>query len=158
MSQSVRVVFTRSWLPGSWLIRALTWSRWSHCALIVGDEVIEAAMGAGVRRRPLAGLIAASSAHSIVDLPVQDAAALIRAARSQIGKPYDWPAVAGLILRRNWQETDAWFCSELIAWAAAVTGQPFFRAEFTWRIYPRHLWMLPPMRECRHYPDMIPQG
>lgn len=145
MSQSIQVVFTRSWLPGSWLIRALTGSRWSHCALIVGDEVIEAAMGAGVRRRPLAELIAASSAHSIVDLPVQDAAAVIAAAESQIGQRYDWLGAFGVALRRCWHERDAWFCSELVAWSADKAGSPWFRRDRIWRVTPEHLWMLAPV-------------
>lgn len=147
MSQSVRVVFTRSLLPGSLLIRAITWSRWSHCALVVGDEVIESAMFAGVRRRPLAELIAASSAHSIVDLPVQDAAAVVAAAESQIGRSYDWAGALGLALRRGWQDRRAWFCSELVAWAADAAGSPWFRRNRIGRVTPEHLWMLAPFDE-----------
>jgi hypothetical protein len=144
MSQSVQVVFTRSWLPGSLLIRAVTWSRWSHCALVDGEEVIEAAMFGGVRRRPLAELLAANSAHRIEHLPVQDAAATIAAARSQLGKGYDWLGALGLALRGNWQNRQAWFCSELIAWAADHAGSPWFRRNRIRRVTPEHLWMLAP--------------
>lgn len=33
--------------------------------------------------------------------------------RSQIGKPYDSWAIAGLVLGRDWREADSWFCSEI---------------------------------------------
>lgn len=143
--QTVRILFTRSWLPGSWLIRAITWSRWSHCALVVGDEVIESAMFAGVRRRPLVDLIEGSSAYSIVELPVRDADAVIRAAESQIGRRYDWAGVFGLALRGGWQDRRAWFCSELVAWAADAAGSPWFRRNRIGRVTPEHLWMLAPV-------------
>jgi len=40
--------------------------------------------------------------------------------RSQLGRPYDFEAIAALAVaplvgERNWQEPDSWFCSELIA-------------------------------------------
>ncbi|SHG92531.1 hypothetical protein [Bradyrhizobium erythrophlei] len=35
--------------------------------------------------------------------------------RSQIDKPYDFKAIAGIALERDWQSTNAWFCSELQA-------------------------------------------
>lgn len=34
---------------------------------------------------------------------------------AQIGKPYDISAIEAFVVGRNWQEEDAWFCSELIA-------------------------------------------
>ena len=43
---------------------------------------------------------------------------MIAAVRSQIGKPYDKTGALGLGLHRDWQEDDAWWCSELIPWAA----------------------------------------
>lgn len=39
---------------------------------------------------------------------------------SQIGKPYDYLALAGLILGRDWRSEKSWFCSELIAFALEV--------------------------------------
>ena len=39
--------------------------------------------------------------------------------RSQINKPYDTKAIAGIVLQRNWREPDSWFCSELVAAALA---------------------------------------
>ena len=39
----------------------------------------------------------------------------MRIAYSQLGKDYDTWALVGNMFRRNWQQTDKWFCSELIA-------------------------------------------
>lgn len=137
---AVRVVFTRRHTLGSVLLRAALWSAWSHCALIDGDEIIEAAAGSGVRARPLAELIAESSEWEIIEIPVRNPAAVIAAARSQIGKPYDWRGVIGIGFRRRWQDEDAWFCSELVAYAFEAAGDLLFRAK-RWRIRPPDLYI-----------------
>ena len=112
----MRVLFCTSKLPGAVLIRAVTWSQWSHVAL----------------------------AHVIVDLPCDFREFVIEAARSQVGKPYDPTALFGLLMHRDWQEEDRWFCSELVAWAFAQGGSPLFRAEALHRVTPQLLWMLAP--------------
>lgn len=137
---AVRVVFTRRHTLGSVLLRAALWSAWSHCALIDGDEVIEAAVGAGVRERPLAELLAEASEHEIIEIPARNPAAVIAAARSQVGKPYDWRGVIGIGFRRRWQDEDAWFCSELVAYAFEAAGDLLFRAK-RWRIRPPDLYI-----------------
>lgn len=43
-------------------------------------------------------------------------------------------------LRRRWQDNDAWFCSELVAWAFEAGGRSLFR-EHAWRITPRDLYL-----------------
>ncbi|MDO5609476.1 MAG: hypothetical protein Q4G62_01610 [Pseudomonadota bacterium] len=137
---TVRVIFTRNHRIGSILLRGFLWSGWSHCAIIDGDEVIEAVAGVGVRRQPLHALIDSASHHAIIDIPARNPAAVIAAARSQIGKPYDWLGVIGIGLRRRWQSADAWFCSELTAWAFAAGGTPIVRVgEF--RVTPRDLYL-----------------
>ena len=139
----MRVIFCTSRLPGAVMIRAVTWSEWSHVALVDSDEVIEATWPA-VRVTPLAEVIAKHSAHVIVDLPCRSSADIIAAARSQVGKGYDLTALFGLLTRRDWQEPDKWFCSELVAWAFSQGGSPMFRPEAMHRITPQHLWMLAP--------------
>ena len=109
------------------------------CAIIDGDEVIEAAAFHGVRARPLEDMLNKASKFAILTLP-GDEAAVVAAARSQIGKPYDWQGVAGIGFRRRWQDEDAWFCSELVAWAFAEAGTPMFR-EHAWRITPRDIYI-----------------
>ncbi|MEW6612718.1 MAG: YiiX/YebB-like N1pC/P60 family cysteine hydrolase [Pseudomonadota bacterium] len=141
---AVQLLFTRRRHPGSALIRVATWSRWSHVALVDGDEVIEAAAPHGVRRASVGAAIDRAARCALVELPARDPAAVLAAAASQLGKPYDWTAVLGLGLRRDWQEEDAWFCSELVAWAFQHAGEPLFRAEVLRRVTPQHLWMLAP--------------
>lgn len=136
---TVRVVFSRNHTPGSILLRAALWSPWSHCAIVDGDTVIEAAAFHGVRERPLLDFMADATKADVLELP-GGAAAIIAAARSQIGKPYDWAGVLGFGFRRRWQDDDAWFCSELVAWAFAEAGTPLFR-EHAWRITPRDIYI-----------------
>ena len=45
--------------------------------------------------------------------------------------------------RRDWQDDAAWWCSELIPWAAKQAGTDLFRPDALRRITPEHLWMLP---------------
>lgn len=139
----VKLLFCTSKKIGAAAIRAVTWSKYSHVALVDGDEAIEATWPA-VRVAPLAEVIAAHSDHVIVDLPCFSPADAIRAARSQVGKPYDLTALFGLLMHRDWQEDDRWFCSELVAWAFTQGGSPLFRPDAMHRITPQHLWMLAP--------------
>ena len=137
------LVFTRSRSLGSALIRVATWSQWSHVAILSTPRaVIDATLRHGVAERPLSALLDESTESRMVALPAPGDAA-VTAARSQIGKPYDTTAITGLALRRDWQEADSWFCSELVAWAAQAAGAPLFRAESLYRVTPQHLWMLP---------------
>lgn len=142
----MQVIFCASRKIGAMAIRAVTWSKWSHVAIVDGDEVIEATWP-HVRVRPLADLLTSQSRHAVVDLPCRSPAAAIAAARSQIGKPYDLSALFGLLMHRDWQEDDRWFCSELVAWAFDQAGSPLFRPEAMHRITPEHLWMLSPERQ-----------
>ena len=144
--ERIQLLFSTTRHPFSGLIRAATWSRWSHVALVAGPHVIEAVALGGVRQVSKAYALQRASDYCLVDLPAHNAQAIIDAARSQIGKPYDWTAVAGLGLHRDWQEDDSWFCSELVAWAADQAGESWFRPEALRRITPQHLWMLSPER------------
>ena len=126
------------------VIRAFTFSRWSHVAIIDGDDVIEATALHGVCRTPVVDAINRAKRGEVVEFPAIDPDRIIAAAAGQIGKPYDYTALIGLGLRRDWQEADSWFCSELVAWAFQHAGEPLFRAECLRRVTPQHLWMLAP--------------
>lgn len=144
---TIQLLFSSSGSPMGALIRAATWSRWSHVALVAGGDVIEAAPFHGVRQVKLNDAIGQAKEFALVELPARDPQRIIDAARSQVGKPYDWTAVLGLGLRRDWQGRDAWFCSELIAWSASEAGEPWYRCESARQVTPQHLWMLPPVGE-----------
>lgn len=137
---AVRVIFSRRHNVGSLMLRTFLWSAWSHCALIDGDEVIEAVTFHGVRVRSLWEFVADASAFEVIEVPCADPAAVIAAARSQLGKPYDWIGALGIAFRRRWDQASGWFCSELVAWAFAKAGTPLFRVD-AWRITPRDLYI-----------------
>lgn len=144
MDNTVAVLFSTTTSPFSWLIRLLTWSRWSHVSIVDGDTIIQANALHGVIRTPLAEAIGTAKRVELVRLPARDPAAVISAAASQIGKPYDWTALLAWLLRRDWQEDDSWFCSELVAWCFTKAGCGIFRADRLARVTPEHLWMLEP--------------
>lgn len=139
----MKLLFCTSRKPLAFLIRAVTWSQFSHVAIIDGDEVIEAAWPR-VRRSKLLDVLKTHPVYRIAHFNTPDDVAVLDAARSQIGKPYDATALIGLLFRRDWQESDRWFCSELVAWAFDKAGFPLFRPETLHRVTPQHLWMLHP--------------
>lgn len=135
----VRVAFSRRHGIGSLLLRTYMWDAWSHCGLVDGDDVIEALIPHGVCRTPLAAFIKRSSAYEIIEIPVPNAEVVLAAVRRQVGKPYDYAGVLGIWFRRNWENTDRWFCSELVAWAIEHT-RSLFRGHIS-RITPRDLYI-----------------
>lgn len=143
MSGVVQVIFSRRAQLGSLAIRTITWSDWSHCGIIDPETgtVIEALMFEGVTdRRTVDEFKAAASKSEIVEIPCDDPAAVIAAARSRIGQGYDWLGVLGWLLRLRLAKDSYDFCSELIAWAFAVAGSPLFRTD-AWRIAPRDIYI-----------------
>lgn len=137
---TVRVIFSRRHHPGSLVLRTFMWSPWSHCGIIDGDHVIQATAGHGVINTKLDDFMADASRYAVVEFEA-NAWQVIQAARSQLGKPYDLLGCAGIYFHRSWQDDDAWFCSELVAWALEQGGCDLFRLDAR-RITPQHLWML----------------
>jgi uncharacterized protein YycO len=62
-------------------------------------------------------------------------------AKEQIGRPYDWTAIRGFVLQRDWHSDDSkWFCSEMICAAFTNAGWPLVRDGHLFdRITPRDL-------------------
>lgn len=144
MDNTVAVLFSTTSSPFSWLIRLLTWSRWSHVSIVDGDTIIQAHALRGVIRTPLSEAIANAKECELVRLTARDPAAVVAAAASQIGKSYDWTALLAWLLRRDWQKDDSWFCSELVAWAFDKGRSALFRPDILQRVTPEHIAMLAP--------------
>lgn len=124
----MKLLFARSHWPGSYLIRWLTFSQWSHVAVISpdGTEAIEATWPR-VRRTTPAAIIAAHSAHEWRQIDVPDEAAAWAFAEAQIGKLYDLGGIVALpFQRRDWQSAWRWFCSELAAGVIHAGGLALF--------------------------------
>lgn len=139
------VAYCRSPSIGGFLIRnADRWGRWSHCALLTPhDTVIEARAFHGAvetngteffERYKRGALI-----YATVECP--DPAAAVTWAREQVGKPYDYGAILGNLVRESWQEDNAWTCSELVEGALAVARRPRFR-DAGWHISPNQSYMV----------------
>jgi uncharacterized protein YycO len=137
----LKLLFCTNDLPAAVAIRVFTWSDWSHVAIIDGDFLVEAVWPT-VRVSSLSSAKRFYSRYCVADMPTKDDRAVIEAARSQIGKPYDVSALFGFLARREWQKTDKWFCSELVAWSFAQGGAPLFRPGTFSRVTPQHLWMI----------------
>lgn len=133
--QTIKVIYGRNNLPFSWLIRAFTWSRWSHCGIVDGDNVIEATAKRGVIVTPIAEFKSRYRNFAIAELPCREQDP-ISIARQQIGKKYDWSAVFSIVLRAGWDSDDKWFCAELVAYSAGCC-----RADMVSRVTPEQLWM-----------------
>lgn len=127
----------------SHMVRLFTFSRWSHVAILDGIDVIEATPS-GVRVSDIDTAILNASDYAVLKIPVENEELFLEAVRSQIGKPYDYAAIFGIVLRENWQDDSKWFCAELPAWAAEQAGTPIFRSEGIHRITPEHWWTLAP--------------
>lgn len=135
-------IFCRRDTAGSMLLRTFLWSSWSHVGIVTPDlTVIEATAWHGVIERDLRDFIADASRYSVRSIPLPNDAAAISWARAQVGKPYDWPGVIGLGLRREWQDACAWFCSELLEGACAAGQRQRFLHQVQ-RVTPQHSWMV----------------
>jgi uncharacterized protein YycO len=154
MSASIDLLFSRRRHVGSAFIRLATWSSWSHVDVVWPERVgwanvVVGATGAhGVSCTGLAERMAQSSraVRLRADLPSESHRdRLLWWLHLQLDKPYDWTAVFGIGLRRDWQQDDKWFCSELVAAAFAHVGMPLVRLD-QWRITPQDLAQSPLLR------------
>jgi len=137
----VSVLFARSNVIGSIVIRGITWSRWSHCALL--DEakgtVIEARLPEVVER-PLAEF---TKDHTEIFKRTYngDSGIALAWARKQLGAKYDIAGVLGLGLHRDWQDEGQWWCSELVGKALHLS-MPRFYLEAITRLTPEDVWKI----------------
>jgi len=126
----------RSFFPSK-LIKWITWSEYSHVAIMLPDTgaVFEAWDGVGVR------CIDSLSDHHTpktivsvmyIDVTPEQYLGLIDALQSQLGKKYDWkgvlrfpPLLRPFISKKiSKRESERWFCSELVNWAFWKIGLP----------------------------------
>lgn len=108
---------------GGKLIEWFDHGRFAHVDTVMPDgtllgarsEVIDG-VPAGVQFRP-ANYLPDSLYKFRVELPCIDVISdkYYDFVISQIGKEYDWEAIAGFVTGRNWMDPSKWFCSELNA-------------------------------------------
>jgi uncharacterized protein YycO len=132
------------------IVRYATWSWCAHVGFKItdGGHVLDAAPGTGV------------SIHNVVDDPgtqyyrvdCPDAvlAKALHWALGQIHKPYDWTAIYGMAVHRDWHDESRWFCSELIEGAFDAAGYPLVVDNgLVNRITPRDLLLSPRLIRVR---------
>lgn len=131
MSQLL-VIYRRSRNLGSFLIRAFTWgSQWSHAGIwdVERDHVIEASASHGVVATPVSEFLEKASEAEIVAIDCPRPELALQYAREQIGKPYDWGAIFGIVFREPWYSDEKWFCFELVEAALMAGGRQRFRKD-----------------------------
>ena len=128
-------------------IRAAEYGFWaSHTEALMPDgTLLGAHYDGGVQARPRDYDKGQFTREQFVTIPVADAVAdrFHAFLRSQIGKPYDLEAIIAFVTRRDWQQPDAWFCSELQAAGLAACGwfEASLATEFN-HITPRDLLLI----------------
>lgn len=107
-------------------IRAAEYGFWaSHTEAVMPDgTLLGAHIDGGVQARPADYDKGQFSRQLFVHLPTDDdmAGKFYAFLRSQLGKPYDVEAIIAFVARRDWQEPDSWFCSEIQAAALVACG------------------------------------
>lgn len=130
----MKVIFCRSRKIGSVLIRAVTFSKWSHVALMFSGDMVLEATWPRVRITSLEEVIRTHDAFEIRNLDIEPD--MIKWGLQQVGKPYDISGLFAVLMPyRKWVSDDKWFCSELLA---AMTGE-FFEAG---RVSPQMLYLV----------------
>lgn len=127
--ENIDVIFSRSNLVFSKAVRRYTHSEWSHGGILINSgTVLESTFShRGVKLASLDDFKSRATATRIVSVAVPNRAAAIHAGMAQINKPYDYTAIAGILAnKRNWQEDDMWFCTELCAFVVQSGGALYF--------------------------------
>ena len=122
-----RAIQWQSWGPGG---------AWSHVDFVLPEGYLGSQAPDGVRLRPYNYCTPSAALHCYVDLPDAAGNAILNWARAQIGKPYDYYSLLGIVMRRDWQRPDAWFCSEYVAAAFLKGNWPLLRTNQVSRISP----------------------
>lgn len=140
------VLCTKQGAISSAALRFYMWSEWSHSA--IWDEELDVVThstfwGDGVHESHTNEFFEEYTKYETQVLHVSPE--LVPAARAwlreQVGKRYDATALVGIYFRRDWQEDDSWFCSELTEKFIQLFVGARFRTTVN-RITPAHQAML----------------
>lgn len=137
----IKLQFSTTNSVASRLVRVFTWSNYSHVDFLLDDGRLLGADFDGVSYRTNDP---DKYTHSVV-YEIPDASSdIITIARQEIGKKYDYAGIFGLLHRRDWQDRNKWFCSELVTYCLNRGGYPLLNnSQAYWRITPRDLLKSP---------------
>lgn len=137
MTQPIRIRLIRDNTLFSRLICWYTQSKWSHVEFVTDTGYLGVLPTGGVKIRTFD--YAKVTAEEFREIEVEDglASTFWKWAHSQIGKPYDWTAIFGLVLHRNWRSQNHWFCSELVTRGYEIAGVKILSTDHINYITPR---------------------
>jgi uncharacterized protein YycO len=127
--------------PAAYFIKLFTFSKWNHSAIYFEDMgiVIDSTFKTGVRTMGIESYLQRYPDYDISYIEVPDLQAAKDFAFAQVGKPYDWTAIFGLVFRNSWEEPDSWFCSELAEAIIKAGGLQRFR-DYLSKLVPKEIW------------------
>lgn len=166
----IKLIFSTSRSSVSRLIRFATWGTFSHVDFIIPEDrfesldisglndfsrskglVVGATIRKGVVLRTMVDVIKNSNKFALVEVDATDAS--LDFALSQLGKKYDYKALLGFPFRKNLEEDDRWYCSELVYRALLVGGVRLYKESIDF-VSPRDIYEHPvcKLKEI-HYVD-----
>jgi uncharacterized protein YycO len=130
-------------------ICAVTWSRWSHVEFALPNGYLGCQVNGGVALRKLNYDQVILEDFFNVSVTEKQKIDIFNFAYKQLGKPYDFSALVGILAHRDWHSEDSWFCSELVAAAFEAGGKPLLlNIENVDRITPGMLATSPLLIPC----------
>jgi hypothetical protein len=145
----MKIKFSSNLLPFSILCRLYTWSPASHCELVFSDGMsIYPAMENG--HIIMTRTNYRNETHFDLDITKHEEDIIRKWAYSQIGKPYDYTALAPFNVliprtKKNWKDNKQWMCSEFCAYGLDLIDITLFSDKFK-KIKPSDL--LNQVRRC----------
>lgn len=125
----------------AFFIKLFTFSKWNHSAIYFDDMgiVVDSTLKHGVRSINYESFITLYPNFDAYTIEVPDLEASKEFAFAQVGKPYDWTAIFGLVFRNSWEEEDSWYCAELAEATIKAGGLQRFRDNLS-KLVPKEIW------------------
>lgn len=144
--------FTRGVGIAGAIVRFATWSDFGHVGFKLDDgTVLDSCPEIGVSIRDAED--DETTEYWSIAAPKKTISDAVEWAKEQVGKGYDWSAIYGMTLRRDWHSDSSWFSSEIVAAAFDNAGWPLIRDSSRFdRITPRDLMMATRIQRCNPQP------
>src|SRR6185312_12416531 len=107
-------------------ICAVTWSPYSHVDIVLPEGLL-GALPDGVKIREYGYDGGGGDYFGMDHFTPQEEEDMLAFWRLQVYKPYDFHAVAGVLLHHDWRDTSKWYCSELAFAGPSQIGKPLLR-------------------------------
>jgi hypothetical protein len=138
--------FTSSNVPGARIIQRFTSFQYSHVGIEIVDEkrVVDSTMFKGVAESSIDDFLSRYGQSTALCFDIPNPDGFLKFVNEQIGKPYDYTAIAAFPFARDWEKPDSWHCSELGVKSAVEAGLIIKPRIPKSRITPRDFYILLP--------------